>query len=511
MKKTYNINLNSQIFCIDEDAFIRLKNYIEILEKHYLNEEDGSEIMADIESRIAELFSQFLQKSHLEVISQAHIDEIIKVMGTPDAIIDEDSEYATTSSIKRKLYRDTDHMVLGGVASGLAAYFSISTIVVRLLFILLGFLYGITILIYIILWIVMPAAITSRQKLEMKGKKINVSNIEKNIRHTYSKVKNNNKFSKVLDYTNQKISNIFTTLGEFFHNTLIIIAHILAVIGVVIGIFSFLIVCWGILFSFHLLPEKYHLILQYICAPIPLWTVKFVLLCFINIPIALIVYYAIIYLFKFKGKKGFLITTGLLWSASCLAVVFMGIYYFTNNAYSYKTRTDLPLSVSKPENKTLEIKFNRLYLNDQPQTPFPFDNYLLYCSDSIHSDKLYLQPTFEFEKTEQAVPQLILIKEARGFSGITGTYNTENIHYEYKWQNDTLELNNYFTLNKPIIRANQLRIVILVPENYQIHLRHTPWWQICRYPLSIPRNIPQKESPNGITMKLKNGKLTIVS
>ena len=169
MKKTYNINLNSQIFCIDEDAFIRLKNYIEILEKHYLNEEDGNEIMADIESRIAELFSQSLQKSHLEVISQAHIDEIIKVMGTPDAIIDEDTEYATASSIKRKLYRDTDYMVLGGVASGLAAYFSISTIVVRLLFILFGFLYGITILIYIILWIVMPAAITSRQKLEMKG------------------------------------------------------------------------------------------------------------------------------------------------------------------------------------------------------------------------------------------------------------------------------------------------------------------------------------------------------
>ena len=91
----------------------------------------------------------------------------------------------------------------------------------------------------------------------------------------------------------------------------------------------------------------------------------------------------------------------------------------------------------KPENKTLEIKFNRLCLNDQPQTPFPFDNYLLYCSDSIHSDKLYLQPTFEFEKTEQPVPQLILIKKARGFSGITGTHNTENIHYEYKWQNDS--------------------------------------------------------------------------
>lgn len=106
-----------------------------------------------------------------------------------------------------------------------------------------------------------------------------------------------------MDYISQKISNIFTTLGELFQNMLIIIAHILAGVGIIIGIFSFLMVCWGILFSFHLLPEKHHLILQYMCAPIPLWVVKFVLFCFINIPIALIVYYAVIYLFKFKGKR----------------------------------------------------------------------------------------------------------------------------------------------------------------------------------------------------------------
>jgi hypothetical protein len=62
-----------------------------------------------------------------------------------------------------------------------------------------------------------------------------------------------------------------------------------------------------------------------------------------------------------------------------------------------------------------------------------------------------------------------------------------------------------------MIRANQLRIVILIPENYQIHLRHTPWWQIRPYHLSIPHNISQKERPDGITMKLTNGKLTLVS
>ena len=93
MKKTYNINLNNQVFYIDENAYTQLQNYIETLEKYYFEEEDGKEIMMDIESRIAELFKEFLQKSHKEAISLSDIDQVIEIMGTPDAIIDEDTEH----------------------------------------------------------------------------------------------------------------------------------------------------------------------------------------------------------------------------------------------------------------------------------------------------------------------------------------------------------------------------------------------------------------------------------
>ncbi len=64
MKKTYNINLNGQIFCIDDDACLKLQSYIDTLESHYLKEEDGREIMADIESRIAELLKEALGKGY---------------------------------------------------------------------------------------------------------------------------------------------------------------------------------------------------------------------------------------------------------------------------------------------------------------------------------------------------------------------------------------------------------------------------------------------------------------
>lgn len=83
MKKTYSINLNNQVFYIDENAYTQLQHYIETLEKYYFAEEDGKEIMMDIESRIAELLKEFLQKSHKEAISQTDIDKVIEIMGTP--------------------------------------------------------------------------------------------------------------------------------------------------------------------------------------------------------------------------------------------------------------------------------------------------------------------------------------------------------------------------------------------------------------------------------------------
>ena len=131
MKKTYNINLNGQVFCIDDDACLKLQSYIDTLESHYLKEEDGREIMADIESRIAELLKEALGKGYKQVVTMEDIDQIIRIMGSPDVIIDEDTD-KSTEPIKRKLYRDTDESVLGGVASGIAAYFDISVVWIRI-------------------------------------------------------------------------------------------------------------------------------------------------------------------------------------------------------------------------------------------------------------------------------------------------------------------------------------------------------------------------------------------
>lgn len=486
MKKTYNINLNSQVFCIDEDACSQLQTYIETLEKYYLAEEDGKEIMADIESRIAELFREFLQKSHKEVISQTEIDKVIEIMGTPDVIIDEDSEHsaAPRKATNRKLYRDADNAMLGGVASGLASYMNISSVWIRLAFIISVFFYGMTAVAYIVLWIVLPKATTAKQKLEMKGEKINVSNIEKNIRDTYNDVKKNSKLRHGSEYIGRKLGNFFSTLGEIIGKFMSVIGHILATIGLLTGIFFFLGSCWVLLFTQHISPENYNLFLHYACAPVRVWMIKLLFFLLFNIPMLVMAYFSAAYLFKFQGRRGIvLLVSSGIWILTCFVGFFLGSYYFCNYTQNYSDEVKTPLIISDTTTRQLNIKFNRLCsLKYRKAINCSLDNYILYCPQERNQDSahLFLKPCITFEKTNLSQPLMIVEKRANGFSGNDAAANVENIHYQYEWKNDTLYLNNYFILSGNKWRMNNVEIRILIPQNYYLTLENAPRTDISK-------------------------------
>lgn len=123
-----------------------------------------------------------------QVVSVKDVDEVIAVMGQPeDYIIEDDNSsqqnfnqesYSSTSK-SRKLYRDTDGGMIGGVLAGLGHYFGIDKVWLRVIVLLLVFAFGTGILAYLILWVVMPEARTTSEKLEMHGEPVNISNIEK--------------------------------------------------------------------------------------------------------------------------------------------------------------------------------------------------------------------------------------------------------------------------------------------------------------------------------------------
>src|SRR6267154_840474 len=169
MKKTLSINISGIIFHIEEDGYETLRKYLDSINKYFSSFEDSSEILADIESRIAEIFLAKLNEGK-QVITAEDVQSLIATMGNvSDFKAAEANEFASESSEKeeprasstppanKKLVRDSRRKVLGGVCAGLAHYFGVDSVWPRLIFALMTLGYGGGILVYIILWIVLPA------------------------------------------------------------------------------------------------------------------------------------------------------------------------------------------------------------------------------------------------------------------------------------------------------------------------------------------------------------------
>lgn len=174
MKKVININFQGRVVPIEETAYELLKQYIESLRRYFINEEGRDEIINDIESRIAELFSERLKKG-ITCITDEDVNVVIAGMGRPEDFEAQETEpttpsaqqktysqeesqsgytYTTSSPGRGRLYRNADDKILGGVCSGLANYLGIDPVIMRIIFvILIGALFWV----YILLWIIVPS------------------------------------------------------------------------------------------------------------------------------------------------------------------------------------------------------------------------------------------------------------------------------------------------------------------------------------------------------------------
>ena len=200
MNKTVTANISGIVFHIESEAYEKLHKYLNTI-RNYFHDSDGKdEIMADIESRIAELFRESLTNGK-EVVTMAEVNRVVEIMGEPEQYMDESSsenfnyqesysEGSTQTFRSKKLYRDPDDKILGGVCSGLGHYFGVDRIWIRALFVIAviaGFGFGI--IIYLILWGIIPKAMSTSEKLEMKGEPINVENIGNSIKDEFTSFK----------------------------------------------------------------------------------------------------------------------------------------------------------------------------------------------------------------------------------------------------------------------------------------------------------------------------------
>jgi phage shock protein PspC (stress-responsive transcriptional regulator) len=315
MNKIITINISGIVFSIDEQAYDMLRQYIERLRAHFKTTDGGNEIINDIEGRIAELLQSRLA-SGKQFIDDNDVKEVMAVMGDPSQMNMEEEESSSNnkqqayaagnSTAEKRLFRNPDDRVLGGVCSGLGAYFGIDSVWVRLGFAFAFFFAGSGLLLYIILWAVIPEAKTVSERLQMKGERVDINNIEKKIKDEFKVVED--KFKDFASNNKPKATNVVQKLVHVLATIIIGFAQILTrILGFfitmfcvglfVVAVMVLLGVTWPVSFSL------YPFFSVVIASPVMLFLAILGFVALIIIPLVYMVYIGIKLLFNISGSN----------------------------------------------------------------------------------------------------------------------------------------------------------------------------------------------------------------
>lgn len=472
MKKTLTINISGTIFHIDEDAYEKLQDYLLKLNNHYSSTDEGREIISDIELRIAEIFNEKLQGT--QVVNIDLVTDVITTMGTPEDIFEEDEETTTkttppphTEKIRRRLYRDPDHRIIGGVTSGLANYLGIDIVIMRLIFLILFFVYGLGFLPYIILWIVVPKARTTSQKLEMHGKKVNVSNIEGTIKEEYEEVKEsfNNLRNKHGKTTQDGIDRIIDFLGtaiRLFLKIAVIVVGVFFLIAGISGLVAFIV---GSSFSSVFISDNF--INELFLTGFNLTLFQCGVFIVAVIPILLIVFTGFKILFRFKtNNKAIGFSALLIWILGLALIITIAV----KQAISYKHHVVSPAVTHTLKN----VATDTLYLKSVDNVNFEISNTKVHFNavrmvTKDDKDILIGEPTFDIKKSNTKNLELRMKKEARGNSRKEAMDFARNIKYNWNQNDSLINFNHYFNLEDKW-QDQELHLTLKVPVGKVIYI-----------------------------------------
>ncbi|MCZ4245295.1 PspC domain-containing protein [Pedobacter punctiformis] len=221
MEKTIIINIGNTIIHIEESAYELLKAYLNEVKQHFANHADDLEIVTDIENRIVELLTEQLEEQKKQVVDLANVNFVIGQMGRVqdfDAAEEGEEEPVINASYQyqaeKKLYRDMDERVVAGVCAGIAHYVNVEAKWIRLAALITICFVGTGILVYALLWIIMPKAKSRLEKMEMKGEPANLQGFQKNLDEELEAVKD--RLKEVNAHAQPIFARFGIVIGEFF-------------------------------------------------------------------------------------------------------------------------------------------------------------------------------------------------------------------------------------------------------------------------------------------------------
>jgi|GEM_PF-939108 len=470
MNKTLTVSLAGQLFEIEENAFKQLENYLNSLKNYFKNDADGGEIIGDIEARIAELFIE-QQTDNFKIVIKEQVEYVQMKMGTvKDFELLEDletdnkstasTEQATdqnTNKVAKKLMRDNEDRVLGGVCSGLGYYFQASPLLLRVLFLILLFV-GPGFIVYLILWIIIPKANTATDKLLMKGLPVNVNTLADSIKtRTYSS-------NKLIDFTGQLIT-YFTKFAVNVAKLLLIVIGISLLFG--------LSVAFGVMF-FGLIKSGAILNSFSVGSGFVFWFIKLMLLLVLAIPIVFI-FVLLMYLMFNRNyfRANYVLPLAGLWLICTFCV---GLYTkAVANDFSNENIVKQTTTIKHSTADTLFIAVKESDAAFEFENNLSFDGTDVYINgnsfnlikDSLHTSKvnLLLQPGTNNKLN------LEVEKFAKGKTEIKAAERATLTEYNWQLIGDTLWLPNYLAIDKNTKwRQQKIDLTLAIPKGKIIHL-----------------------------------------
>lgn len=479
MNKTIIININSIVFHIEEDAYDILRSYMIDIKKHFGNTPESKEILEDIENRIAEMFNERIQMGRKEVINLEDVQEVIEQMGRVSDF--EESEEATdgfqqeqefnqpvpTEHVGRKLMRDPDDKILGGVCSGLAHYFGIEPIWIRVLLILFVLIGGSGFLVYVILWIVMPMAATRADKMAMRGEEPNLQNFKKSFDEEAKG------FSETLSGTGERISRGARTAGNLVSGCLGLIGKMIAWMMLIfaglniLGLFIFYV--FNMMNLFGLENPMFFPPLKVLATNDAIIALTFGFLAIV-IPFLALFLWLVRVLFKADKLNSYLsLTMFAVWIVSIVGV----IYYCIAASQDFREKSTINVqkdilpqkvyyftekdirALDASEQDSLQSKFN-IRLDGQD-----LRNYL-------HSDiGIYFESIDSLDQ-----PYIVYSYSAKGKTYQLASERAHNIAYEGIQEGETFLFPSHFLLMKNILdREQQVRVTVYLPRGAKVVLQ----------------------------------------
>ncbi len=482
MKKTVKINIGSVFFHVDEDAFVILNAYIEKIKIRFKTDREGSEIIDDIENRIAELLQLKLNEQK-QVITIDDVNEMIEIMGRPEDFEEEETEENTTfteTTGNKRFYRDLDNNVAGGVCAGLGAYFNIDPVILRVLFIVLTFpLAGFPVVLYLVLWILLPAAITTAQKMEMRSGNFTISDIENRVKNEFENVKSNFKHYKnsrhyrnsrnTVHYAGRNLVEIIHFIGRIIL-ILVGVALILSGISLIASMFGVFVFSDSFLFWTHT-GQHHVLIPDFLYSMINPQSVMLATICVlivVAVPIIAIIYWGLKLILRFKSNDKVIAMVGTVaWILSIIILV--GITMLEAKDYAFSSRIGDPVDINLPNGKTLYIK-SSANINEFSEVQL-FDEGMNVYTLKEFPDRIYLEPKLDIRFTSRDDISVKFEKEARGATNSRARQNASNIQYNWHLQDSVLYIDPlFYHNNNDRWDFPEIDITLYLPKNQKIYV-----------------------------------------